>query len=195
MCLLNEDVLHYQTTLNESFSCSAWICCFCTFIGPMACSGESTCSLDCIVKVWGAADEMCTFGSLVSERGAHGPLLPCLDLLNTANIWNVNPPENVSTPPNSFVLQVKRKSEVNATICSRTSGENTNTADWVGGPLTKMASWSPLYQEEAPGRLIEWSHTATHSGVTTENRKEVPSQLWACFSTVTQGLAERNGSC
>lgn len=78
--------------------------------GAMACLGESTCSSHCIVctvKVWEAeavrshfcvCDEMAMHGLLRGEEEAHGWLMPHLDPLSTANIWNVNPFDNVSRP-------------------------------------------------------------------------------------------------
>lgn len=50
-------------------------------------------------------------GSPGSEERAHGSRLPCLDLPSTANIRNVSPFDNASTPPNAFALQAKRTSQ------------------------------------------------------------------------------------
>lgn len=73
-------------------------------------SEESTFSSDCIVctvKVWeaeavgshfGACDEMAMHGLLGGEEEDHGSLIPHLEPLSTANIWNVNPFDNVSRP-------------------------------------------------------------------------------------------------
>lgn len=150
----------------------------------MACSGENTCSLDCIVKVWGAADEMCTFGSLVSEGGAHGPLLPCMDLLNIANIWNVSP--------------FDANQKMNAAICSHTYQMKIQTQlvewmdlslKWHYGPhciRKKFAVGSSNDHTLLPIQEWQW-RTAKRSHYN-----------FGYVSTVTQGLdgpSERNGSC
>lgn len=41
---------------------------------------------------------MAMHGLLGGEEEAHGSLIPHLDPLSTANIWNVNPFDNVSRP-------------------------------------------------------------------------------------------------
>lgn len=83
---------------------------YCSRCRAVACLEESTCSSDCIVctvKVleaeavgshFCACDEMAMHGLLGVEEEAHGSLIPHLDPLSTANIWNVNPFDNVSRP-------------------------------------------------------------------------------------------------